>query len=584
MQRLALLLVLLLAFPAFAAPKPNILLMVTDDQGWWDLGMRGNKDIDTPVLDKLSGEGVSFSRFYVAPVCAPTRAGLMTGRYYLRTGLYNTRFGGDSMGLDEITVAQLLKKAGYRTGCFGKWHLGKYGPYQPQTRGFDEFLGHYHGHIERYDYPDQLVHNGKPVECRGYVTDLFTDAAISFIRSNRQRPFFCYVPYNAPHSPWVVGTSHDGQPRGDALIEKYLKRGLALREARIYAMVDLVDQNVGRLLKTVDELGLRENTVVLFMSDNGGVSRHFKAGLRSGKGSVFEGGVRSPLFVRWPGHFPAQATVEAQASHVDLLPTFCELAGVPLPSDRKLDGRSLLPVLKAGTAQKHQPYVYHTWDRYTPRSTHRWSISDQRYKLLCQIGIQATPVPAKHWQLYDLTQDLGEQKNIAKQHPDIVKRLRAEFERWFADVTKGHSYTPVPIPVGHRSENPVELQPSWATWEGPNVQYTFRGYDWDTIDSWSTPGEQACWKLDVHAPGRYEVTVRYGCNQATAGGQLRLSAGDAALEHVVQATPTGDVFHEHRLGVLSLKKGPVTLCAKVAKVKNGELMRLNLIWLRRLED
>ncbi|MEO2007955.1 MAG: arylsulfatase, partial [Pirellulaceae bacterium] len=339
---------LLLAVPAMSAEKPNILFVLTDDQGWWDVGMRGNKDLDTPVLDALSEESVDFSRFYAAPVCAPTRAGLMTGRYCFRTGLYNTRFGGDTLGLSEVTIAEQLKKAGYRTGCFGKWHLGKYAPYQPHHRGFDEFLGHYHGHIDKYDYPDQIVHNGKPVEARRYVTDLFTDAAIEFIETNQKQPWFCYLPFNAPHSPWVVGTSHDGQARGDLLINKYLKRGLELREARIYAMIDIIDQNVGRLLKTLDELKLTDNTVVLFMTDNGGVSRHFKAGLRANKGSIYEGGVRVPLFVRWPKHFPAGGRVEAQCSHVDLFPTFCELAGVPLPDDRKIDGMSLLPLLEAG--------------------------------------------------------------------------------------------------------------------------------------------------------------------------------------------------------------------------------------------
>ncbi len=212
----------ILASPsANAADQPNILFILSDDQGWWDLGIRGNQDIDTPVLDRFAQAAVDFIRFYAAPVCAPTRAGLMTGRYCFRTGLYNTRFGGDTLGIDEITVAQMLKQAGYRTGCFGKWHLGKYAPYQPQHRGFDEFLGHYHGHIDEYDYPDQIVHNGKPVEARRYVTDLFTDAAIEFIETTRDRPWFCYVPFNAPHSPWVVGTSHDGQARGDKLINKY---------------------------------------------------------------------------------------------------------------------------------------------------------------------------------------------------------------------------------------------------------------------------------------------------------------------------------------------------------------------------
>ncbi len=571
---------LLLAVPAMSAEKPNILFVLTDDQGWWDVGMRGNKDLDTPVLDALSEESVDFSRFYAAPVCAPTRAGLMTGRYCFRTGLYNTRFGGDTLGLSEVTIAEQLKKAGYRTGCFGKWHLGKYAPYQPHHRGFDEFLGHYHGHIDKYDYPDQIVHNGKPVEARRYVTDLFTDAAIEFIETNQKQPWFCYLPFNAPHSPWVVGTSHDGQARGDLLINKYLKRGLELREARIYAMIDIIDQNVGRLLKTLDELKLTDNTVVLFMTDNGGVSRHFKAGLRANKGSIYEGGVRVPLFVRWPKHFPAGGRVEAQCSHVDLFPTFCELAGVPLPDDRKIDGMSLLPLLEAGSGQRHHKYVYHTWDRYFPNPNDRWAISDQRWKLACQIRRGETATE-KNWQLFDLDADLAEKNNLADKHPEIVRRLRAEFLRWFDDVTDGVEYRPVPIPVGHTAEPLVEIQPSWAKWQGKNVTYVFRGYDWDTIEGWKEAGEHATWKLDVLRGGTYEVAISYG-RSARGGGTLRLSVGDQTVECTPPTTPTADVFTRLDVGTLVLSKGPATLKAEVVTAHGTELLRLNRIFLRRV--
>jgi arylsulfatase A len=571
---------LLLAVPAMSAEKPNILFVLTDDQGWWDVGMRGNEDIDTPVLDALSEESVDFSRFYAAPVCAPTRAGLMTGRYCFRTGLYNTRFGGDTLGLSEVTIAEQLKKVGYRTGCFGKWHLGKYAPYQPHHRGFDEFLGHYHGHIDKYDYPDQIVHNGKPVEARRYVTDLFTDAAIEFIETNQKQPWFCYLPFNAPHSPWVVGTSHDGQARGDLLINKYLKRGLELREARIYAMIDIIDQNVGRLLKTLDELKLTDNTVVLFMTDNGGVSRHFKAGLRANKGSIYEGGVRVPLFVRWPKHFPAGGRVEAQCSHVDLFPTFCELAGVPLPDDRKIDGMSLLPLLEAGSGQRHHKYVYHTWDRYFPNPNDRWSISDQRWKLACQIRRGETATE-KNWQLFDLDADLAEKNNLADKHPEIVRRLRAEFLRWFDDVTDGVEYRPVPIPVGHAAEPLVEIQPSWAKWQGRNITYVFRGYDWDTIEGWKEAGEHATWKLDVLRGGTYEVSISYG-RSARGGGTLRLSVGDQTVECTPPTTPTADVFTRLDVGTLVLSKGPATLKAEVVTAHGTELLRLNRIFLRRV--
>jgi arylsulfatase A-like enzyme len=568
-------------------PRPNILLVMTDDQGYWDTGATGNPHIDTPCMDRLAADGTQFRRYYAAPVCAPTRAGMMTGRYYLRTGLYNTRFGGDSLGTSEITVAQLLKQAGYRTGLFGKWHLGMYPGYQPQERGFDQFFGHYHGHIERYDFPDQLYHNGKPVQARGYVTDLFTDAAMDFIQASvaadAARPFFCALMYNAPHSPFLLDTSHSRQPDGDKLLEKYLQRGLPLREARIYGMIERIDQNLGRLLNHLDQLGLADTTLVLFTGDNGGVSRYWKGGMNGAKSSMYEGGVRAPFFVRWPGVVPAGGVVDAQVSHVDLLPTFCELAGVDPPTDRVLDGRSLVPLLKAGQGDRHHPYVYHTWDRYFPNPDRRWGISDPRWKLIGMFGADAEPDPAR-WRLFDLQNDPGESDNVAGQHPETVARLRTEFVRWFDEVTDGITYQPIPIPVGHPDQNPVKLEPSWASWEGPHVRYTFDGYDWDTIDSWKESGERATWRIEVIRPGRYAVTLGYGCRPQHAGGVLEIAAGPSSIRHTVQATATAEQFTRFPAGVLELAQGEQTLTARVVHAADTELMRLNAIHLQRFDD
>lgn len=571
---------------AAPAERPNLLLIVTDDQGSWDLGSAGNPHIDTPHLDALAKSGVSFARYYVAPVCSPTRAGLMTGRYAFRTGLYNTRFGGDSLDRNEVTVAQLLQAAGYRTGLFGKWHLGRYHGYQPNQRGFDEFLGHYQGHIERYEYADQFVHNGRPVATRGYVTDLVTDAAIDFIGESKRRapasPFFCYVAYSAPHSPYQLDTSHAHQPAGDTRIDKYLKRGLPLMQARIYAMVERVDENIGRLLAQLEKDGLARDTVVFFQSDNGGVSRHWTGQLRGFKAQVYEGGVRSPLFVRWPGRFPAGGVVAGQASHVDLLPTLCELGGAKAPADRAVDGRSLVPLLRAGAGDRHQPFVYHTWNRMAPSPETNWAISDQRFKLV-GAGGGAGKKKAAGAELFDLAADPGEKTNLASAQPEKVKALRAEFLRWYGEVTRGRTFAPVPIPVGEAEENPVEIQPSWATTKGEGVKYVFEAYDWDTIEGWSKPGEAAEWRLEVKRSGRYEVALAYGCAAAEAGGRLRLSIGGAAVEFAPVSTGTPNVFKRAVAGILKLDAGPATLRAEVLSAPGGELMRLNRVWLRRIE-
>ncbi len=581
-------LALLLTFsPVYGQRNPNILLIMTDDQGWWDLGVHGNDIISTPVLDELSRESINFSHYYAAPVCSPTRAGMMTGRYHLRTGLYNTRFGGDMIDPEEITIAELLKTKSYTTGLFGKWHLGKYYDYQPNQQGFDEFFGHYHGHIEEYDYPDQLVHNGKPVEARKYVTDLFTDAAMDFIEENREKPFFCYLAYNAPHSPFVVGTSHGRQKRGDALVKKYIDQGLSMKNAQIYAMVEIIDFNMKRLLDHLEALDLEDNTIVIFASDNGGVSSHFRAGLRGNKGNVYEGGVRSPLMVRWPAQLKKKnVTVDAMVSHVDLLPTLCDIVDIPIPTDRKIDGKSFLHLLKDTQGESAHEYVYHHWDRYFPNPYNTWAVFDGRYKLLNN----PTPWPKNpveqdepFGELYDLKADPGEQNNIARAHPEIVKRLRKAFVDYYDDVTAGREYQPAPIPIGNPRENPVEIQPSWGKISGDSIQYTFLGYDWDSVDSWQKKGEHIDWNLNVIQSGKYQVSISYGCSIKNAGGTIRISVNDEFLDFKVPATPSGDVFTDVMLGEIDIEKGGKVLRAEVEKPSGGEVVKLNRVWLELMD-
>ena len=564
--------------------RPNVILIMTDDQGYWDTGVSGNPHIDTPSMDRLAEEGIQLNRYYASPVCSLTRAGLMTGRYYLRTGLYNTRFGGDSLGLNEITVAQLLKQAGYRTGLFGKWHLGKYPGYQPQQRGFDEFFGHYHGHVERYENPDQVYHNGKPVEARGYVSDVFTTASMDFIEhaaKRDQKPFFCALMYNAPHSPFLLDTSHYGQAEGDKLLVKYLERGLPIREARIYALVERVDQNIGRLLEHLDKLKLADNTLVAFVSDNGGVSQFWKGGMRGNKGSVFEGGVRTPCFIRWPNQIKAGRVSTAQTSHIDWLPTLCELAGATLPKDRIFDGQSFRRLLSDESIDKHHDFVYHTWDRYFPNPERRWAVSDGRWKLMCSVS-QTTEPSRRHWRLYDLQSDPSEERNLVQKSPEQVERLRSEFLRWFEEATSGQEYAPVPIPLGSESEDTVEIEPSWATWKGKHIRYEFDGYDWDSIEGWKTPGESATWNLDVKTSGTYRVGLTYGCRPLDAGGQCVIQSGDESIEYTTKATATADQYESRWAGEIFLSKGSVALSIRVKECPGGELMRLNRVTLERM--
>ena len=574
------LLLLVVAAAATAQQPPNIVLVVTDDQGWWDIGSHGNDAIETPNMDRLAAGGVELTRFYVQPVCAPTRAGLMTGRHYLRTGVYNTRFGGDTLDPGERTLAEVLRESGYRTGIFGKWHLGEYRRFHPDQRGFDEAVFFSAGHTERYWEPDALLRNGQTVHVRGHITDVLTDAASTFVRSRGDQPFFLYMAYNVPHTPLIVS---------DALDEKYRQKGIGANDARIYGLVEQCDAAIGRLLDLVESEGIGERTVVLFMSDNGGVSRHFRAGLRGGKGSVYEGGVLSPFFARWPGRFEAGRKTAARASHLDLFPTLLELAGVAVPSDRALDGRSLLPLLTGETEESPHKRLFHIWDRHAPGTSSRWAVSGPRFKLVGD-------------ELYDLESDPGETVNVASEEKEIATALRREFEDWLAEVTADRTFEPVPIPVGDGLQDPVDLMPSWARHRGQHASvtmprhrgpvapaplgdrpveestvYTFGGYYWDSIEGWSEPGESISWKVDVVQAGEYAVTLVYGCDLEEAGGEFSITIGDAELSGAVRPTAGRTYYEAHPIGAVRLHEGVSELRVSVVSSPGKDLMALNRV-------
>ncbi|MHC5542910.1 sulfatase-like hydrolase/transferase, partial [Singulisphaera rosea] len=306
MTRLWLVFLAIASFQATALAadaRPNIVLIVSDDQGWGDLSVHGNTNLSTPNIDSLARDGALFDRFFVCPVCSPTRAEFLTGRYHPRGGVWSTSTGGERLDLDEKTIGDTFKRSGYTVGAFGKWHSGTQYPYHPNARGFDEFYGFCSGHWGDYFNPP-LEHNGRLVRGDGFITDDLTNHALSFIESNRDRPFFCYLPLNTPHSPMQVP---------DRFFAKFkdAKLGLSARGDQpedvdftraALAMCENIDWNVGRLLKRLDELKLAEDTIVLYFCDNGPNGWRWNGGMKGRKGSTDEGGVRSPLLLRWPGH------------------------------------------------------------------------------------------------------------------------------------------------------------------------------------------------------------------------------------------------------------------------------------------
>ncbi|MFN3242438.1 MAG: arylsulfatase [Planctomycetota bacterium] len=489
------------------APRPNVVLVMTDDQGLGDFGCQGNPVLETPRLDAFARQCPQFERFYVSPVCSPTRASLMTGRYNYRTRVVDTWIGRSMMEPDEVTVAEVLREVGYRTGIFGKWHLGDCYPQRPIDQGFDEALVHRGGGIAQPSEPREnrrrytdplLLRNGEVVATKGYCTDVYFDAAMRFVDDaiEREQPFFTYIATNAPHGPF-----HDVP---NDLLAKYLGKDLKKvaigdrpnldRIARIFAMIENIDQNFGRLLDHLDRRGVADDTVVIFLCDNGPIAGRFVQGLRGAKTSVHEGGIRSPLWVRLPGRNDAALRIDRIAAHIDVMPTICELADAPLPDDRKVDGRSLLPLLQGRRiAWPDRPLVLQTHRGDVPKGGHHFALVGQRWKLLRHSGFGKRELPDQvPLQLFDLQADPGEARDVAAAHPDVVARLLADYRAWFADVsaTRPDNYAKPRIVVGDANE-PVTV---------------LTRQDWVPADGvgW---GHDGCWLLRLERARKVDVTV-----------------------------------------------------------------------------
>jgi arylsulfatase A-like enzyme len=499
-----------------AGQRPNIVLIITDDQGFGDLSIHGNDKLKTPNMDRIGREGIRFTQFHVNPVCSPTRASLMTGRYYYRTGVVDTYLGRSMMHADEVTLAEMLAKAGYRTGLFGKWHLGDNYPMRPGDQGFQESVAIKGGGLgQPSDFPGGgaytdpiLLHNGKPKRFKGYCTDIYVDEALRFIERNRKNPFFVYLPTNAPHTPLEIDEKY---------VEPFRKAGLDEVTAKIYAMVTEADGQIGRVLKALDDWKLAENTIVIFMTDNGPQQKRWNAGMRGLKGTVYEGGIRVPFFLRWPGVVKPGTTVDRLAAHVDVLPTLLEACGTTAPRDVKLDGRSLLPLLKNAQAPWQDRTLFFQWHRGDAPELYRaCAAHNQRWKL----------VNGK--ELYDLGADPEESRDVSAAHPDVVAKLRAEYEAWFKDVSS-RGYAPPRIHIGTSHENPVLL--TRQDWRGPRA-----GSDAKSL---------GYWEVFVARPAEYEFKVQFA--PAPADGVVRVRLNGATLESKIASGATECVVGRARV-------------------------------------
>jgi len=469
--------------------KPNVIIILTDDQGFADVGVHDNDRIKTPNIDKFASESIEFSRFYCSPVCAPTRASLMTGRYYYRTGVIHTSRGGAKMHGDEVTIAERLQNVGYKTGLFGKWHLGDNYPMRPQDQGFDEVLFHKSGGIgQAPDKPNSyfdpfLWHNDRKVKTKGYCTDIFTNAATQFIEDNRHRPFFVYLPMNAPHTPLEVAPEYSNS---------YKALGLDDTTAKVYGMITNIDENIGKLLKKLDELDLREETIVIFFGDNGPQQMRYNAGLRGRKSWTYEGGIRVPFFFQWPARLKGNRIINRIAAHIDIHPTLLDACGVSIPDYSPLDGVSLLPLLDGNDEKWNERKLFFQCHRgLNPKRYQNCAVVTQQYKMVGYPGTfnnENLDTSKNHiFELYDIEIDPGEKNNLAEKHPEILISLRKAYDKWFDDVKSTREFTPEFIHIGSDKENPIRL-----------CRYQ---------DSTYIDGKPTAWAVIIEQSGDYEFTI-----------------------------------------------------------------------------
>ena len=579
-----------------SAKRPNVVVFLADDQGWGDLSVHGNRNLSTPRIDSLAKAGALFDRFFVCPVCAPTRAEYLTGRYYARTGVRGVSTGQERLNADEVTIADTFRRAGYATGAFGKWHNGSQHPYHPNARGFDEYYGFTSGHWGHYFDP-VLEHNGELTRGSGYITDDLTTHAMEFIEAEtkRSRPFLCYLPYNTPHSPMQVPDEYFNRFKGKRLTmrnrDPKLEDPPHLRAA--LAMVENIDWNVGRVLDKLDELEIADDTIVVYFSDNGPNGWRWNGDMKGRKGSIDEGGVRVPMLIRWPGRVAAGRRVTQIAGAIDLLPTLADLADVPLISEKPIDGRSLKPLLTGAKTQAETKWPErHVLSYRPPRRRGKTSTGPQVSVRSQRFRLDAAG------KLFDMQRDPGQRRDVAGQHPDVAAELKAAADTFIRELGDAIGPDRRPFPVGFAG---LTMLPARDGVAHGGVQRSARAPNCSYFTNWTGADEdRITWDIHVERGGVFEVVIYYTCPAADVGATFELRFQDARLQGKVvegndpplrgaesDRTPNRGSesyvkdFKPLRVGSVRLEAGRGPLTLRALKTPGKQVMDVRLIQLRR---
>ncbi len=565
------------------AVRPNIVLILSDDQGWGDLAINGNLAANTPNINRIAHEGASFSNFYVCPVCSPTRSELLTGRYAVRAGVCDVSNGGERIDLDETTIADYFKKAGYATGAFGKWHSGTQYPYHPNARGFDEFYGFCSGHLGNYWNP-MLDHNGEIVEGKGFITNDLTNRAIEYVKKNKEKPFFVYIPYNTPHSPMQVPDNWWNKYKNINIIQNATE---ASREDKthtkaVLALSEIVDWNVGRMMETLKTLGLDDRTIIIYLSDNGPNGHRWNGGMKGVKGTTDEGGVRSPFFIRWKGKIQAGRNVEQLSSVVDLLPTLLDLAGVKPPLYNKpLDGVSLKSILLINEDRNIDRTLFSHWGNKT-------AVRVQDYLL------------SNEGQLYNTKIDREQKNDISVSNPAMFEKLKKLLAYYNENILTELPHKDTrPFLLGHPKER-LSMLPARDGKAHGGIERSNKFPNSSFFTNWTKTTDSITWNVEVVESGLFEAMVYYTCAPEDVGSVINLKIGrnrlitkltkandtpmlGADLDRVPRAESYEKGWIPFTLGNIKMDKGKTTLVIKADQIPHFEAMNLRRLVFRRIQ-
>lgn len=561
--------------------NPNIIIILADDQGWGDLSLNGNPLVNTVNIDKLAEQGVVLDNFYVNSVCSPTRAEVLTGRYHVRGGVYSTSEGGERLDLEENTIAEAFQAAGYKTGAFGKWHNGMQPPYHPNARGFDEFYGYCSGHWGSY-FDAMLEHNGDIIQSKGYLTDVLTTKAIDFIAKNSDSPFLAYLPLNTPHSPMQVPDQWMEKFKNVSLPDhRYSENENIEKTKAAYAMAENIDWNVGRVVSALDSLGISENTIVIYFSDNGPNGNRWNNNMKGQKGHTDEGGVRSPFVVKWGNKIAGGRKIETISHAIDLYPTLTALARIQPINELPFDGLNLGDLLLGENNKANDRILYSYWNK-------NLSLRNQRFRL------------DKDNKLFDMQKDMTQALDVAAEYPKIYSQLVDAKAKWEIEVlSELPEVDERSFPIAH-PEYPITHLPARDAKATGEIIRSNRWPNCSFYTNWINETDSIYWKGEVLSSGNYRPVIYYTCKQENAGVHLHLSDGGNILTSSTISEPFDPPLRgmEHDrivrgesyvkdwnllvMDPIHLSKGPTELVLTASGIQGGQVIDFRLMTLERV--